>query len=179
MNAYPTVRNVSCLTSNSTGNSTLCPVKLLQEHETYRGRPISIQAIVGWLINSTDLDADDLDDDFADDLDDNLWGYLRNPAAAKSLLCNDCALASADIILHDYPQLERKEFDVGPIDNINDDDTNDDDDNNEDDDNEITIPQLFQTVCGTVVGANVTRPTSINSTASDDNDDDEGEEEDD
>lgn len=174
MDAYPTARNVSCLTSNtatnstsnSTSNSTLCTVTLLQQQETYLGRNLSTQYLAGLLLNSTHDDADDSDNDFTDDLDD-LFQYLWDPSVAKNFLCNDCAQAAADVILQNYPDLAMKEFDLDGN------DTDDDGSDGRDDDDDITIPLLFQTVCGISVGPNITLPASVNSTAYDEDDDDD------
>jgi hypothetical protein len=79
--------------------------------------------------------------------------------------------------VNDYLQRTTKEFDLDG----NDTDTDDDRDKMNEDD--ITIPQLFQSVCGFYVRPNVTSPTSVNTTAfgdddDDDNDDDDGNDDD-
>lgn len=155
MDAYPTARKVVCLSTNSsdlsnsttvgynaTTNATLCPTALLDDFQSYVGVPLSTRYLSSLLLggNATAYNT--------------ILEIGNNQTVAQQFACNDCVHAAVDVVLEDYPQLENQTFTIGnsPLaSNLT--------------SSNYTLPQFYEGLCGVPVGANVSLPESINSTA--------------
>jgi hypothetical protein len=170
MNAYPTAREVACLstndtelvnangtsmTSNSSSNSsTFCPTALLYKAQDYLGANFTNSYIDSLILgaNATAYQ--------------QILAVPRNGSLLTEFGCNDCVAAGLEVVIRDYPQLENKTFQLDAsnveeytnytLSGLN---------QTERDNNTWTVARLYEGFCDVDVLANSSLPASINSTA--------------
>lgn len=159
MNAYPTAREVACLSTsnknltsynstmsmtNSTNstNSTLCPTTLLYSIQSFLGMPLTNSYIDSLLLggNSTAYN--------------QVLSLVSNSTVLKKFACTDCVVAGVDVVLENYPKLANTTF-MLPANNVT----------NSTNATSFTLESLFLGVCNVTVGPNVTLPMSIKESA--------------
>jgi len=161
--AYSTIREVACLSSNSSvssmyANSTnstnsssiLCPISLLYDLQSYIGQPLT-NSYIDTLILGGNATAYN-----------QLLSITNDTTLLEQVACGDCFAGSVDVILENYPVLGNSTFNLPagamgylngtnitiPAGMMN-----------------FTVPQLYQGVCNITVGSNVSLPSTINETA--------------
>jgi len=193
--AYPTAREVVCLstnatssnsttvkpthgnwthgiplhhnaTDNTTTNSTLCPTSFLTQVENFLGVPLT-NSFVDTLLVGANATAYN-----------QVVSVFQNVTILQSFVCTDCVIGAVDVVLQNYPQLTNKTFTL-PGSNWTLPGSNLTFPGYHSTGNyslpgnaslptsasEYTIVQLFGNVCNATVGPNVTLPSSLNETA--------------
>jgi len=176
MNAYPTAREVACLSTNdtsllmangtsmmsnasssmnSTSNmTTFCPTALLYKAQDYLGVNLTNNYIDSLILGANATAYQEI------------LAIPRNGSVIADFGCNDCVAAGLEIVIRDYPQLENLTFNLNASDveeytNYNLTGLN----QTERDNTTWTVARLYEGFCDVDVLANSSLPASINSTA--------------